>query len=57
MGIKRVTIFDQKLKILNCGLELFYDELKLQKADVEKVAWQPPAKGKKNLLEALRKLS
>jgi hypothetical protein len=50
------TLLGQPLKIINVGLELFYQSLLLQKAKVVQVDWQPPAGGDKRITNLLDKL-
>ena len=47
---------NQKLKIINIGLEGFANSLKTQNADVVHVDWKPPAGGDTNILDKLVKV-
>jgi len=49
-------LFSSNLKVLNIGLETFYDSLKAQDVNVIHVKWQPPPKLEKKLEEALKKI-
>lgn len=46
-----------KMKVLNVGTELFYNDLKEQGVDVVQVEWKPIAGGKKEIIDALDYLS
>lgn len=45
-----------QLKIMNIGLELFFNELRRQNANVIHVAWKPPVKLEKDIEEILSKV-
>jgi len=49
-------LFSSKLKVLNIGLEIFYDSFKAQDVEVIHVRWQPPPKLEKRLQDALEKI-
>lgn len=49
-------LFGQPLKVINVGLELFYNALLAQKADVVQVDWQPPAAGDQQMVSLLDRL-
>jgi len=49
-------LFSSKLKVLNIGLEIFYDSFKAQDVEVIHVRWQPPPKLEKKLEDALEKI-
>lgn len=49
-------LLKKDLKVINMGLKSFYDSLKTQGAIVIQMDWKPPAGGKKDLLEILKKL-
>jgi len=49
-------LFSSNLKVLNIGLETFYESLKAQDVSVIHVRWQPPPKLEKKLEEALEKI-
>ena len=49
-------LLGQPLKVINVGLELFYQSLLLQKAKVVQVDWQPPAGGDKRIINLLDRL-
>jgi FdrA protein len=46
----------EKLKFINIGLEMFYDELKSQDVAVLQVDWSPPADGDKKMAKLLERL-
>ena len=50
-------LFEQKLNVVNIGLEIFYDALLSQKASACHVEWRPPACGDADLLAILGKLN
>lgn len=47
---------NEKLKVLNLGIDIFYDSLKMQQVEVYKIKWKPCANGNKKLLEIIDKL-
>lgn len=49
-------IKSNKVKVLNIGLELFYEELKKQGVDVVHVEWKPPIKLEKEIEDILSKV-
>lgn len=53
---RRKSLLEERLKVINVGLELFYDELKSQDLQVLHVDWAPPADGDKELAKILEKL-
>jgi hypothetical protein len=53
---KLVPLLGQPLKVINVGLDLFHQTLKLQEAKVLQVDWQPPADGDQRLTKILDKL-
>ncbi len=50
------SILGKKLKIINVGIEIFADDLRMQHVDVVQVDWQPPAGGDEELLKLLERL-
>ncbi len=50
------SIITQKLKVINIGLDLFYQDLKDLGVDVVHVDWRPPAAGDSRLIDILDKL-
>ena len=52
----RLRLFKSELKIINVGLETFYNDLRRQGVKVVHVKWSPPPKLEKELEEALDKL-
>ena len=53
---KEKSILDQKLKVVNIGLDSFYKDLMDQGTDVIHVDWRPPADGDPKLMDILDKL-
>ena len=49
-------LFEQKLHVVNFGIEAFYDDLVSQKVDAVHVDWKPVAGGDKVAATNLRKL-
>jgi hypothetical protein len=47
---------DQKLKVINIGLDSFFENLKDLGVEVIHVDWRPPADGDSKLLDILDKL-
>lgn len=50
------SILDQKLKVVNIGLDSFYQDLMDQGTEVIHVDWRPPADGDTKMLDILDKL-
>lgn len=50
------TKLSNNMKILNVGLELFYNELKKQGGNVIHVEWKPPVKLEKDIEDILSKV-
>lgn len=53
---RRKSLLEEGPKVINIGLELFYDELKSQNMQVLQVDWAPPADGDKELAKILESL-
>lgn len=53
---KNMKIQLNNIKILNIGLELFYNELKRQGGNVIHVEWRPPIKLEKDIEDILSKV-
>ncbi|MEM3186357.1 MAG: hypothetical protein QXQ39_06730 [Conexivisphaerales archaeon] len=49
-------IFQGKYKVINVGLEIFYDSLQKQGVQTVHVEWNPPVKLEKELEDILSKL-
>jgi hypothetical protein len=49
-------LFQEKLKVINMGLESFNENLKKQNVKTVQVDWKPPARGNKKMLFLLDKL-
>ncbi|WIV11678.1 fdrA domain protein [Proteiniborus sp. MB09-C3] len=49
-------LFKQELKVINIGLESFYNDLKKQEVSAIHVNWRPAAGGNKKLASLLSKL-
>ena len=47
---------DQELKVINIGLDSFFEDLKDLGVEVIHVDWRPPADGDSKLLDILDKL-
>ena len=54
--VDKKSIITQKVKVINVGLDSFYQDLKDLGVDVVHVDWRPPADGDSNLLDILDKL-
>ncbi|MGC9144606.1 MAG: DUF1116 domain-containing protein [Nitrososphaeria archaeon] len=50
------SIFEKKVKVLNVGLDSFYQDLIKEGADAVKVEWKPPGGGVPRLLKVLEAL-
>ena len=50
-------LFETPLRVVNIGLESFYDAMLDQQVPACHVEWKPPAGGDARLLEILAKLS
>lgn len=50
------TLFNKELKVVNMGLESFYDDLKNQNVQTIQMAWKPPAGGNKKMMSLLTRL-
>ena len=46
-------LFDDGLRVLNLGLELFADNLREEGAEVIQIDWRPPANGDLRLIRLL----
>lgn len=55
-NIKNMKIQLNNIKILNIGLELFYNELKRQGGNAIHVEWRPPIKLEKDIEDILSKV-
>jgi len=53
---KVLKLFRSELKVVNVGLEIFYEGLRRQGVESVQVSWQPPPKLGKKLEKALDKL-
>ena len=49
-------LFKQDLKVINMGLESFYNDLKSQNVQTIQMAWKPPAGGNKKMMGLLARL-
>lgn len=49
-------IFKEKLKVINIGVQTFYETLKQQGVEVVHVDWKPPAGGNTELIKLLKKM-
>lgn len=50
------TMLDSELNVVNIGLEIFYNALKLQNVKVLDVSWTPPPKLEKVTQDLLDKM-
>lgn len=50
------SIFNENLKVINIGIESFFDSMKDQSIPVVHVEWKPPAGGNEKLMDILEKL-
>lgn len=50
-------LFNERLNIINVGLERFSDSVKEQEVPAIQVDWKPPAGGNRRLMEILEKLN
>ena len=53
---EKEKLFNNELKVINIGIEMFADDLERQDVDVLHVDWQPPAGGDLDILKLLEKL-
>lgn len=49
-------LFKKELKVINVGLESFYDDLKSQEVPAIQVDWKPVAGGNKKMASLLNRL-
>lgn len=50
------NVFTAPLRVINIGLELFAEELRVQEVEVVHVDWRPPAGGDVRLVALLARL-
>lgn len=50
-------LFKQDLKVVNMGLESFYNDLKAQKVETIQMNWRPRAGGNPKMLALLKRLN
>ena len=53
---EKKELIGQELKVINIGLETFFETLKNQGVEVIHVDWHPPAEGDSRMIEILDKL-
>jgi hypothetical protein len=53
---KILKLFNSDLKVINIGLEIFKDDLELQKVPVVQVIWQPHPKLEREYEDILSKI-
>jgi len=53
---KTPDLLKKELKVVNMGLRSFYESLKEQEVPTVHMDWKPPAGGKKEMMEILKKL-
>jgi deoxyribodipyrimidine photolyase-like uncharacterized protein len=56
MSEKILKLFKEEVKVVNIGLEYFYEELKKQGIKVAHVRWQPKPKLEKEIEDILSKI-
>ena len=56
METKVSELCHSQIKVINIGLELFYDSLEKQGTPVIQVQWRPPLGGDERLAEIIRKM-
>lgn len=49
-------LLKSEIKVVNMGLQSFYESLQEQEVSSVHMEWKPPAGGKKELMEILKKL-
>ncbi len=49
-------LLKSEIKVVNMGLQSFYESLQDQEVSSVHMEWKPPAGGKKELMEILKKL-
>ncbi|MFH0802606.1 MAG: fdrA domain protein [bacterium] len=49
-------ILEKPLRVINLGLETFYESLRSQEVEAIQVAWKPPAEGNQKLADILSQL-
>ncbi|RMH60031.1 MAG: fdrA domain protein [Candidatus Hydrogenedentota bacterium] len=49
-------IFGKEVVVINVGLDLFAEELEKATVPVQRVAWRPPAQGKKKVQDLLARI-
>ncbi len=54
---KITSLFNEKLKVINIGLESFAENLKKEDTSVIQVEWSPPAGGDKEMASILDMLA
>lgn len=53
---KKPKLFGSQLKVVNIGLEVFYEALKDQGVEAVQVSWKPPVKLEKEYQDILSKI-
>lgn len=53
---KQELLLEKPLKVINIGLEIFFDSLSTQSVEAVQVDWKPPAGGDERLAKLLEKL-
>jgi len=53
---KSQLILEKPLRVINLGLETFFESLRSQEVEAVQVAWKPPAEGDKKLADILSQL-
>ena len=53
MEKEKDALFKESLKIINIGLEKFFENIEAQSVEVVQVDWEPPAGGDAEMMEIL----
>jgi len=53
MEKEKDALFKESLKIINIGLEKFFENIEAQSVEVVQVDWEPPAGGDTEMMEIL----
>ena len=51
--VKSTEKYEQKLRVINIGIETFYDALLIQSVKAVQVDWHPPVKQSEDMAELL----
>jgi len=53
---QRMTVFTEPLRVINIGIEMFAEDLKLAGVEVVQLDWRPPTSGNPRLATLLARL-